>query len=512
MRLLFYVIIAFCALSLPTQTMAGYGKLRQELDNYQPSALYSSYEKEAATTSKKSSANIFRFSKMHGEPVTGQIPQEKRQDYEADPFYQPDPQKLIALMPAAKDSTLAGQILAKELNLEDLELLTFLRNPSIKAAENRLTGSIENFSQIENLDAILAQYTAFTEALMNGVGPMKTGQPAKTTFPFPAITALKGEVVTQEVLLKYNDLEIARRSALTSARRVYWNLVFNRQAQEITTTMLTLLRRLESVATIRYEGGMTGFQDVIQIRINKEKESENLNTLRQMQINLAAQIIELTNLSPDQTIAEPISKTAGHEIPEISNLYKLADRHNQELAKARARITKMEKMIEMAETMILPSFTLNLSRYQDSAITQTGSGAMAEPFAITTQTTMGAGLPKSAWFGKNDSYLNQTRQELAAARHDLEKTQAMVKRKIREAWFKLDQANREKILYGGSIVGLSQAALDVSTNGYESGKVAFADVISSYTNWLTNNLTHEKKRAELGIANAELTEAIGYPF
>ena len=41
----------------------------------------------------------------------------------------------------------------------------------------------------------------------------------------------------------------------------------------------------------------------------------------------------------------------------------------------RAMIGKMERMIEMAETMIYPPYSLSLSFFQDEAITQVGTMA-----------------------------------------------------------------------------------------------------------------------------------------
>jgi len=59
------------------------------------------------------------------------------------------------------------------------------------------------------------------------------------------------------------------------------------------------------------------------------------------------------------------------------------------------------------------------------------------------------------------------------------------------------------------VVNLSQAALEVSTRAYETGKIAFADVIESYIGWLNARLSLERERSNLGIAHAELEEAVG---
>ena len=113
------------------------------------------------------------------------------------------------------------------------------------------------------------------------------------------------------------------------------------------------------------------------------------------------------------------------------------------------------------------------------------------------------------WYGSSDAYLRQTRHKLAALRADLSKAEKAAATRVRMAWFELDRAIREETLYHSRIVDRSKAALDVSTRGYESGNVSFADVISSYTLWLQTNLTMEKKRTDIGIAYAELEKAVG---
>ena len=80
---------------------------------------------------------------------------------------------------------------------------------------------------------------------------------------------------------------------------------------------------------------------------------------------------------------------------------------------------------------------------------------------------------------------------------------------VRQAWFRLDRSQREFRVYSQTVVRLSQAALDVSSRGYEAGNVSFADVIGSYTLWLNANLALERRVADAGIAMAELQQTVG---
>ncbi len=134
-----------------------------------------------------------------------------------------------------------------------------MRNPGVKAADRTLQASIEAYSQVWNLDEILRQYTAFTEELMTGIGPMEGGESMEVKFPFPGVLALKGEIVTQEVTASKEMLGIARRTAITQIRQAYWELLFTIRAQKINEEMLIHFQHLEAVATGSLRNGKDEF-------------------------------------------------------------------------------------------------------------------------------------------------------------------------------------------------------------------------------------------------------------
>jgi outer membrane protein TolC len=424
-------------------------------------------------------------------------------------FLRPDDRLLRSLQPAGSDEHAAGDALKGRFSLATLEALILLRSPRVKAAENRLRATIEAFSQVYNLDEILRQYTAFTEGIMTGVGPAKGKDPMALNFPFPGVLSLKGQIATQEVKIAREDLVTARRETITEARTAYWNLLFIYSARKITAETIDLFRHLEAVATTRYEAGRTSFQDVIRIRIERKILEEALITLREKQRNLESNIREILNLERGIKIGSPRAAQPVDRIPNQQVLYKIARDHRQELRRLRARIGKTERMIEMAETRILPPYTLNFSLYEDEAVAKVGSAATKNTFPISIEVSRGAGLPKRPWYGVQDAYLRETRQKLSALREDLKQAEVATDDRVRSNWFKLDRARREMLLFKNQVVNLSQSALDVTTRGYESGQVSFADVIASYTLWLEANLSLADYQRNLGVAWAELEQTLG---
>jgi outer membrane protein, heavy metal efflux system len=492
----------------------GYQELKNSWERYEPSSFYQDYTKPSLAR------------QIPPTPVDGNFTREvqkleetkkkwedslKTPEKEVD-FYRPDPDRFSALLSAGKELDLAEEVLVKGFTLEDLEILALLRNPGVKGAERSLRASFETYSQVSNLDEILRQYSAFTEGLMTGIGPMAGEESMEIKFPFPGVLALKGEIATQEVKASRETLAITRRMAITQIRQAYWDLLFTLRAQKINEEMLIHLQHLESVARVRYETGKTSFQDVVKVRIEADKLGEELKTLREEKKNFEAKIREILDLPAETKVGLPIAQNPPLEVPPLSDLFPMALEKRQELRQMRAMIGKMERMIEMAETMIYPRFSLNLSFFQDEAIDQVGTMRMKEPFSVKTQASTGAGLPRMPWYGTNDAYLRETKQKLAALREDLKRTEDETVSKVREGWFRLDRAKRMETLYAQRVVGLSQAALEVSNRAYESGNIAFADVIESYQGWLNAHLSLEKEKSNLGIARLELEEAVGGPW
>ena len=497
------------ALIFASQAQAAYRDMKQQIETYTPPAYIQDLTRPSPASEEPEKDTGFAAERRKIEEIKSHWLKSLSTPDPGPVFLQPDDRLLESLRPAGSDEQAAGDALKGEFSLAVLETLSLLRSPKIKSAESRLRATIEAFSQVDALDEILRQYTAYTEGLMTGVGPMKGKDPVKMKFPFPGVLSLKGQIVTQEVKAAREDLEAARRDTVTGARKAFWNLLFIHKSRKITAETIALLKRLESVATTRYEAGKTSFQDVVRIRIKREILDEELITLREKQRNMESKIREILYLDHNIKIGSPKAIRLVKNIPTLQSLYKKAHENRQELRRLRARVGKMERMIEMAETMVLPPYTLNFSLYEDEAVIQAGSAAMKKTFPDTIEVSQGAGLPKMPWYGLQDAYLRETRQKLKALGETLKQAEAETADRVRSSWFELDRARREMSLFKDKVVSLSKSALDVTTRGYESGNVSFADVIASYTLWLDANLSLAKQQSNFGVAWAELERIVG---
>ncbi len=503
MKILSMLIAAFALVWTAVPATGGYKDLKRDMDAYAPPAMLR--QPQASVPPVTGQSDEFEAETATIERLLGRwkkvVDEMEMAIGEAD--------IPSAIIEAAADDARTFDLLQPHFSLQVVQALILLRSPSVKGATDRLRAALEGFDQVTQLDEILRQYSAFTEAVMPGVGPMQGMDNIRMKFPFPGVTALKGQVAEKNVEVQKQALDMVRRDMVAQSRKAYWNLLYTHRAYRITRDTLDHLDQLESVATTRYGAGKTSYQDVVKIRIGREKLKEQLATLKTQRVNLETELLALMDMEPGHAIGWPDTPVPDLSLPRLDALYPLALEKRQELNRMRAMLGKMERMVEMAETMIQPAFAQNYSLYTDEAALQVGSAGMKPTFGTSLSPARGNGLPKNAWFGTGDTYLKETRYKLDALRADLKDAEARTRLMVRKGWFNLDRARRERSLYKDRLLDLSQTSLDVSTRGYESGSVSFADVINSYTGWLDVNLISQRRNSDVGIARAELERRVG---
>ncbi len=506
MNILWLAITGVALIWAAGPAAGGYSDLKQDMDSYAPPAML--HQPEVLEPAADTAPDAFEIETQAIEDTRSRWEKlvERKGVHAADVAVSPQ------MIEAASDQAQTLAMLRPRLSHQTAMDLIRLRNPSVKGAQDRLKAALEGFDQVTQLDEVLRQYAAFTESVMAGVGPMRGSDNIQMKFPFPGVTALKGQVAELTVEAENQTFELVRRDIMAQGSKAYWNLHYTHQALRITREMLDRLNQLESVATTRYGAGKTSYQDVVKLRISREKLEEQVRTLKAQRVNLETELLSLMDIGPNHSVGWPDTGTPELSLPKLDPLYSLALENRQELNRMRAMVGKMERMVALAETMIQPAFTQNYSLYSDQAVLQLGGAATKPTFATTVSPTRGKGLPKNAWFGTQDAYLRETRKKLDALRADLADAEARTRLMVRKGWFDLDRALRERALYKDRLLELSQTSLDVSTRAYESGNVSFADVITSYTDWLDVSLASRRRNSDVGVTRAELERRVGTPL
>lgn len=418
-----------------------------------------------------------------------------------------DKKTLSRVSAISSDDSSVKNLLSREIRLEEIIILAALRNPGILAAQKKVKAELKSFDQVMGLDDNLRQYSAFTKALAPKAGPLKNKDSVKLSYPYPGVTALKGEIVRNQVSIVSEKMKITARQVETDIEKAYWDLVFVEESIRITRETIDAFDRLGEVAATLYKAAKTSFQDVIKINIKTEELKENLVTLAARKKNIEIRILELLSLPADTSMGRVVIVPPAMGVPGPETLFPIARENRQELRVLRFRISKLEAMVEMAETMTEEDFTLGFSQWENEMAKAIDRSKPA--FPEKTMAAMGNSHPVKPWYGVDKPWLNQTRLTLSSLRQTLVNRENATDRMVRNAWFKLDRTHREYKLNKNRILPLSRSAMDVASREYEAGSIPFSQAIDSYTSWLGVKLTIAQKQAGLGAAFADLENITG---
>ncbi|MDD9301807.1 MAG: TolC family protein [Desulfobacter sp.] len=407
----------------------------------------------------------------------------------------------------------AKAALGPVLRLEDLERIGLARNSAILSAAEKYRAELDGFDQVADLNAVLSRYEAFTKGVMTGVGPMKGGDEISQSYPFPGRSSLKSRIVVENAKMAALTLNITVRDQITATRKAFWDLKLVHEKLEIFKETLVLFEHLHDIASTMYKTGKTSYQDVIQVSIKKKLLKNEIESLIKKQQVVGAKLLALLDLPRNTALGRTENRLPKVKMPGASSLIDQALEKRQELQRLDHAIAKMELMIEMAESMVLPSLDMGLSKNSLADINTAGTWSQKEAFPDQgPQASMGAGLPQRPWFGTSESWLSQTRKKLSALGHKRENIKAQTRASVQAAWFNLDDAVRTYHLYKRSIIDLSASALDVSTREYEAGSVSFAQTADAYNTWLTARLSFSTAKRDAGVYRADLQKAVGFSF
>jgi hypothetical protein len=419
---------------------------------------------------------------------------------------------LAQVSPNAGDPAAMAALVRQPVHLEAIKAIAVLRNPDIQAARKKVLAEILSFEQVTHLEDTLRQYAAFTAALDNRAGPIKSPGAVRSVHPFPGLTALKGRVVLSRVNQLEQEMGIVIRQTLQAVETTGRDLIFTTRSIRIIQETTAAFERLLDVAASLYRSGKTSYQDVIKVTIKIETLKQDRVSLENEAAVIQARLAELMNLPAETRIGPVMPGPLPQTIPGPKTLAALARENRQELAALRFQIRRVQSMLEMSESMTEARFTTGLSYWDADHVNSAGTGALQPAFAEKTMASMKNNRPQTPWYGVDGPWVQQTRQTLAGLTHTLTARENATDRMVADAWADIDKLRRELALYQDRILPLTESALEVSTREYEAGAIAFSQAIGSYTDWLSVKLTIARKTRDLGIALAVLESIVGNPL
>jgi outer membrane protein TolC len=398
------------------------------------------------------------------------------------------------------------QRLSEKTDLPTMLALTALKNPGLKAADNRYRAAMEKFSQAFDLDETLNQYRTFTRDLKVPFGPMNHTDPIGEDYPVPGVTTLKAEAIDQDVRIQSLRYSAVLRDLKSDVIKAYEQWVFLDHAIRIDQENLNLFRKLEESAQVKYNTGRSGYNAVIQAQIRIDRLVTELKDLGQNRDQAAIRLLKLVDLPEVVRLGPPVSNPAVSLSDGLPDLIRMGLEGKQEVEMARASARKMELMIQMSEKMVVPQSASLASIFNNQMVSQVGTEAGQPTFPTRPMTS-----PKF-FFGTRSAYIREMKGNLLALNQEVIRQENLAVDLITQAYTQYENAARERRLFEDSLLDLADQSVKVSQAEYVSNLIDFPELLDSHNRILEFRIGYYRTLRDQNQAYAELERTVGLPL
>ncbi len=423
-----------------------------------------------------------------------------------DLFYDLSTDTVKAYRQLAASPEEAKTLLAQSIQLELLIALGYEWNPGLKSAREKIRAVLEQYPQAAYLENVLRQYNVFTKQLDTKTGPLSHKEMMAMKFPFPGTLTLKGQIVTEDVLIAQKEFEIALRDLATEIRLAYYDYLFVIEATRINEENQELLQQMIAIAQAKFRVGQGKYSNVIIAQVELSKLADAIITLEQQRETIIARLNTLLNTSTDLSLGVPMPIEEDRVIHTLAELYELAVQKRQEIQKQKLTISKMTLAVEMAKQMTYPDPTLGASYFENRAIADL-KHTQKMPMTFMTQRTLNPA--NTAWFGHRNSYIHEMDVKIEAMEHRIEELESSIRFVVKKHHFGMETANRTIRLYRQTLLPQARQALDAANTAYQAAQIDFLSFLDAQRTLLNLRIVEQRALHDYRQHLAQLEQAVG---
>jgi cobalt-zinc-cadmium efflux system outer membrane protein len=315
-------------------------------------------------------------------------------------------------------------------------------------------------------------------------------------IPFPGKLSLKRKYGEDVARAGFERYQAKIREIVDQVKEAYYSLYYIEQAIQTNQENAELLNKFKRIAEAKYVVGKASQHDVIRAKIELSLLQNDLLDLKQRRATAASALNTLLNEDLQRPVEMPSELKIADNNNSLAELTQEAEKLRPEIKAVIKQLAASEKKASLAQMQFLPDFKVTLLQRE---VRNGGLDGWNARFMLN--------LP--VWFWSKTSALEAANEERAATRQSYTGIKNKVLFEVKEAYLKVDEAERMVILFEETIVPQAKQALRAATIAYQADEVDFLTLISSQKTLEDSKLGYFKARTNLGKALARLERAVG---
>lgn len=393
---------------------------------------------------------------------------------------------------------------AQTIRLSDLLRDADARNPSLQVSLGQIAVAESKIAQVTSLpDPILS-----ISLLNYPIDKFKTNQTPMTgneirlaqKFPFPGKLDTKGKIAAQKSRWFASAFQDARLQIRQQVKDAWYQLLFQRQAIELTNRNLKILGDFVRLTETRYEVGKGLQQNVLKAHLQLSKQLEMLLDLQQKEAATQATLNSLAGRNTDAALSIDTTLEASETTFNLRNLQQSAEQNRPMFASFEALIEQYMTQRKLARLDYKPDFTLWAGyRWRDDALADGGTDFISTGISFNLPVRKAR---RSAAVAEADSALRLAYQKRSDFRN---KTYLMIHRSLS----RFEQASKLVELYRGGIIPQATQTFQATMSAYQVDKVDFLSLLDAAMSLYRYEIDYARTLRDQQRSQAQIEAAAG---
>jgi cobalt-zinc-cadmium efflux system outer membrane protein len=401
----------------------------------------------------------------------------------------------------AESGDAASEAQRARISLAEVTSIVLANNPAIQQALRKWRAAKARVTQEGAWDDLRVSGSSRAARFVDVAPNAFTDQmvSVEQIIPLTGKNLLRARVAAADAVAAFEQARREQLDVLAKTRASYFRLA-NAYAQlELNRKNLVSLRQIAEVSRSRYEVGKANAAEPLagEVEASKLLESEQ-DILRNISAE-QSQLNVLMNRDAFAPLGQPEETKIKSTVPSMEQARALALANRPEIKIAQAKINMEKSRVDLSRRNWIPdpAIKVEAQRYNDSrqAASELDAGVS---FTVP-------------WVnpGKYSAAIREAKENLAAAEHALDQTNAESLGLLRNALQTVHTAKHHVELFKDKLVPQARQAFEANQFAYETGTASFLEWITAQRNLRDLEAMGQQHVADYYAALAELEAVVG---
>ena len=408
---------------------------------------------------------------------------------------------ILTSISRAESGNAGSEAQRARISLREVTSIVLANNPAIQQALRKWGAAKARVTQEGAWDDLRVSGSSRAARFVDVAPNAFTDQmvSVEQIIPLTGKNLLRARVAAADAVAAFEQARREQLDVLAKTRASYFRLA-NAYAQlELNRKNIVSLRQIAEVSRSRYEVGKANAAEPLagEVEASKLLESEQ-DILRNISAE-QSQLNVLMNRDAFAPLGQPEETKIKSTVPSMEQARALALANRPEIKIAQAKIDMEKSRVDLSRRNWIPdpAIKVEAQRYNDSrqAASELDAGVS---FTVP-------------WVnpGKYSAAVREAKENLAAAEHGLELTNAESLGLLRNALQKVHTAKHHVELFRDKLVPQARQAFEANQFAYETGKASFLEWITAQRNLRDLEAMGQQHVADYYAALADLEAVVG---